>query len=153
MDLVRSRSILALVLLLSACAADVSTYTVEYSKAHVAAMAAWYDVVGFNEGNELECYITTKLYAIKEVGEVDCGKPLDPGRYYVGCAKYSERTLYILEDITEEKKAMVAVHEYIHAIAYCIFKNGDNKHKNILLWDEFDGDTVEVVGNRYLDLD
>lgn len=74
-----------------------------------------------------------------EVLEVTAGEmpscdwtPVD-GEKLAGCTYSHPRVIYILDDLSDDQRATIAVHEWTHALSACVYGDGAS-HTNATLW-------------------
>lgn len=136
------------VLVLIACYTNIrndtsDVYKPTHEDARRATVDAWEKIIG---PITTSCYNFTKETSITEVESLPDSCKAPPGKMVIGCYFTKNNAIMILNTLTIYIKADVVVHEFIHAISFCMIGYTDIKHENIRFWDEFGQNTVEVWG-------
>jgi hypothetical protein len=126
------------------CSNRVDDYQADFEEARRAAIDGWEQVIGPVSN---ECYRDTKQYIIVELHKmVECGsKPVSKGFHRSGCCEPLKHQIDVLITEDEYEKMDIVVHEFIHALDWCINHRADSGHDDISLWIPWGDNTVEAA--------
>lgn len=137
-------TILVIVIVLISCYQNIrNTEPLDYENARRATISAWEKIIGKVSDN---CYYFTEDTSLAEAENLPDECLAEPNMVVIGCYFKKSNSIFILNSLSKYKKLDTAVHEYIHALSYCMFGYSDHDHENPFLWDEFGESTVEIWG-------
>ena len=129
LTVVRALIAATVVLLCFGCTGAMTLYEMN-GVAREATMQAWEEVLGPIEPH-CKPLIRDHFVIESNMAEYDRGPT---GKLVVGYIIYNRREIYIRETRSDHDKCETVCHEYVHAIAYCEWGNGDSDHSEAILW-------------------
>lgn len=138
------QKLLIILSILTSCGdVEYNTYVADYENVRRSTIEAWEEKISSVSN---ECYNRSKEYVVSEVDTFPDENCI--ADFLAGCVLHGTKMVFILSSLDEYTKADVAVHEYVHVLAYCELGDGDKDHLDIRLWNN--ADSVEIWGQAGL---
>lgn len=114
------------------------------SRSFYPTLLAWESVFG---RAPTQCQSLDKVYTVYMANTTDMAacKSLGSNQLTTGCTETILRTILLLKGRSQLQLVDSSIHEWIHVLAYCVFREADYEHVNPKLWEGYGSNTVEVL--------
>lgn len=95
-----------------------------------------------------ECQLLDKVYTVyltETSSMASCQRTaIGSNQQVTGCTETDTKSILILKGRSDIQLTDSSIHEWIHTLAHCVFKDADKEHARAQLWEGYGADTVEV---------